>query len=401
MKYKKLISLIASASVLCSSLAFAAAVRFDPYSVVEIPDRRKPNDIFFEDFTSVEEGFLPSSTSGQKNDNINVTTASYDIGGGAEKNCLVIDDLNHAAAYSGGQATVSVGNQTGLIGVEIRYKYLPSETSNWASFEMQFKDLAGKQISRTCVASGNGTTHFNYGGPGTYALEATRIVHDGWYTLTYVLDLDEKRLDGMLTNETTGVVTQTLNSEYYQDGGNNLTNLNFVASYYGGTYVIDYIRVTKETGRMEESETVDNIEKGRPAETVAKPVSHAVKEKVNITLDGKYKYTTKNPVVEGEAVLVTAKNVASIFNLSYYMTVDGAVIKSDKNLYTIAPDGSGIKKNKNPMSLSASCKAEDKQVFIPIGDIAEDLGYEYSYNSETNTVEIKTVVAEETEKEAE
>ena len=97
--------------------------------------------------------------------------------------------------------------------------------------------------------------------------------------------------------------------------------------------------------------------------------------------------------------LLTAKNIASIFNLGYYITTDGAVIQSGDIKFTVAKDGSGIKKGKNAMTLSADCIAEDKQVFIPIKDIAEALGYECTYDAETNTVVI-TSAADDAEKEA-
>lgn len=400
-KLKKFISIIASASLICSASAFAAAVRIDPKSVVEIPNRSKANDVFYEDFTSVEEGTVPSSASSTSGSDGYVTTASHDIGGGVTKNCYEIADTNHNAAYGGPNGTISVGTQSGgILGVEIRYKYVPTGSSDWASFEIRFLDSAGKQFSRTVVASANGTTNFNYGGTGNAALEKTRIAHDTWYTLNYIIDFDEQRLDAMLKNEGTGVITQVSDSEYYSEtGSKNLKSLNFVASYYGGTYVIDYVRVSKESERMGTMETDLNIQKGRPAEYTAKPVTHAVAEKTNITLDGKYKYTTKDPKVEGEAVLVTAKNIASIFNLGYYITADGAVIQSGDTKFTVAKDGSGIKKGNTAMKLSADCTAEDKQVFIPIKDIAEAIGYECTYDAETNTVVITSAV-DDAEKEA-
>lgn len=405
MKFKRTISLLSAAALICSSAAFAAAVRFDPYSVDEIPDRRKPNDIFFQDFTSVDEGTLPSGVTGSSNSVSYVTTDSHNIGGGAEKNCLVIHDGDDAAAYSGTTGSISFGAQTGLVGAEIRYKYIPTDKSNWASCEMQFFDSANKMFSRTIVGSGNGYTTFNAGGPGNYTLEGAAITKDGWYTLSYIIDFDNKRIDAMLKNETTGALTWTMDSEYYSaTDSTNISRINISPSYYGGTYVVDYVRITKESSRLEIF-AEDNIQKGIPERTVyiAAPVSHAVAKKTNITLDGKFKYTTKNPKVEGENVLVTAKNAASIFNLGYYMTPDGAVIQSGDTKFTVAQDGSGIKNGANSMKLSAECIADDKQVFIPIKDIAEALGYSCSYDAETNTVVITSAAADtaDEEKEAE
>ena len=100
MKLKRITSLIAAASLICSASAFAAAVRIDPKSIVEIPDRSKPGDVVFEDFTSVDEGSLPAGASGGSGSGY-VTTEAHNIGGGVTKNCYVIADTDDAAAYSG------------------------------------------------------------------------------------------------------------------------------------------------------------------------------------------------------------------------------------------------------------------------------------------------------------
>lgn len=398
MKLKKLMSFIAAAALICSSSAFAVAVRIDPKSTVELPSRNRPNDVYFEEFTSVGEGEMPAGVSGGEGTYGYVTTALHNIGGGATKNCLEIVDTDDAAAYNGVSSGVSFPAQTGLVGAEIRYKYIPSEESNWLSFEILYVDSAGKMFSRTVVASANGSTHFNYGGTGTTQMEMERITHDGWYTLKYIIDFDQQKIDAMLTNETTGKVSQVFDSDYYSTTNSiNLAGINFVANYYGGTYVVDYIRISKETERMEMIETELNIQKGIPERTtyITAPVSHAVADKINITLDGKFKYTTKNPKLQGEDVLVTAKNVASIFNLGYYMTEEGAVMQSGDKKFVVALDGSGIKNDGDSMSLSAQCIAEDNQVFIPIKDIAESLGYSCTYNAESNTVVIESAANSE------
>ena len=103
-------------------------------------------------------------------------------------------------------------------------------------------------------------------------------------------------------------------------------------------------------------------------------------------MDGKYKFTTKAPKVMDGNVLVTAKNVASFFNLAYAVTDSGEVIKTDSQEYTVTEDG--IKKDSSAMKLSAKPVKDGAEIFIPIGDIAKELGYEYSYDATANVVTI-------------
>lgn len=406
MKFRKITSFILAVSIMCSFSAFADGVKTDTKSTVKLLDRTQGNDILFDDFSTTDEGDTPLIFSPTDGVFGYTGSALYDIGGGITKNCFVMVDKDHGDNYNGVRSLLSFPKQTGgLVGFEVRYKYI-SDESNCSSFMFSFYDDQNRMFTRTGIASRSGVTAFNFGGAGSLPLENAMITKDIWYVLKYVFDFENCRLYISHTNEATGKVTQLFNQIYYDinnQTSNNLAQIVFSQEFNGGTFVFDYVRLTKEAEVMQKYEPEVNLsdeEKGRPAEYVAKPVSHAVKGKTNITLDGKYKYTTKNPKVIGENILVPAWNVASIFNLGYYMTTDGGVIQNGETKFIIAKDGSGVKYNGSKMNLSAYCVSEEGLVFIPIKDIAESIGYECYYNADTNTVEI-TSKATALEEEAE
>lgn len=397
MKIKRLISFIVAILLMCTSAAFAVAVRINPIFVVELPSREKPNDVIFEDFSRTEEGGTPAIFKSVSTDNGYTSSATYDIGGGVEKVCFELVDTDHSEAYNGPTTDLLIPRQAGgLVSFEMRYKYVDkSAQSDTCSMTVVFYDDTNKTLETLAITSKTGNHDVNHGNATKERLEYTKMKTDTWYTLKYLFDFENHKLDVSLLNEGTGVLTQAFDKPFNAKiESDNLARIRLKMQVYGGAYVFDYVRLSREEERMAPE---DDSGKGCPAQYIKKPVSHAVDGKINIKLDGKFKYTTKNPKIDGENVLVTAKNIASIFNLNYFMTVSGAVIKSEDVVLTIATDGSGIKNNGSDMNLSASCISEDKQVFVPIKDVVEALGYNCRFDAETNTVLITTPVEEEGE----
>ena len=109
---------------------------------------------------------------------------------------------------------------------------------------------------------------------------------------------------------------------------------------------------------------------------------------MNIKYNDRYMFTTQAPVISGEEVLVTAKNLATMFNMAYQRSVDGYTIKNAANEITFAVDGASAKKNGDKLELSAACKIKGTQIFVPVSDVAKALGLSYSFDKENNEVVI-------------
>ena len=358
MKLKRFVGILAAIAVIASSsTGFAATWRHSRKGQAKLPDRGGKNDYFFEDFSGTEPGTMPAGMTGGSNSNGYITTEVTDIGGGVMKNCFKLVD-----------------------------------ESQWSSFVFAWYSPEG-MISRTACASGNGTINFNYGGQDSTKVTPENVKHDNWYTLRTVVDFDLALMDAEFTDDSTKETMQLLDKQFYSAGTfSNLSKIEIRSSEYGGSWYIDYIRVYKAPARFEEK--IVDVKKGSAEpDKVPGPKTYATAGRTNILMDGKYKFTTKAPKVMDGNVLVTAKNVASFFNLAYAVTDSGEVIKTDSAEYTVTEDG--IKKDSSAMMLSASPVKDGAEIFIPIGDIAKELGYEYSYDAAANVVTINKPAEEE------
>lgn len=394
---KRIISLICVFILAASCCANAAALRKDIKQAGAGLNRSKKNDISFFDFSGT--GFPPGFTAGSGNGEVYLDT--YEVLPKQKKNCLVINDKSHDNTYSGIATSISTGTLTGLVGVEIRYMYDydPETTSTYGSFIMGLHDSANKMISRHVIASVNGSSQFNYGGPSGRDVESTKIASNTWYTIKWVLDLDEKKMDFSFLNEKNGSKVILYDADWYEsDAGKNLARIGLSSSMYGGKYVFDYVRVSRESSRMaEDVEDTDDSRaddgKGTESEKVAPPSSVAADGRININLDGIYKFTTQAPYEKDGKVMVTAKNLASFFKMGYVKDGSTCLINTPNGILMIK-DGGAALGDKN-VTLASEEKGE--QIFISVEDLcAAAGGYDCSYDSAAKTVNITAVKAEDT-----
>ena len=397
MKLKRLVSIIAAVSVIAaSSTAFAATWRHSKKNQTVLPNRGGKNDLYYQDFSGVAAGTLPAGVTGGSNANGSISTGITNIGGGVMKNCFMLDDTSHQMGVgSTPSSAISLPGYKGMVGIDIRFKYVPNAPeSKYSSFVIAWYAPEG-MISRTVCASGNGSLNFNYGGQDSTKITDGAVKQDTWYTLRTVVDFDLQLMDMEILDESTKQYTQLFDTLFYSAGQfSNLSKIDFRSSEYGGTWYVDYIRVYKATEGFEER--IPDVKKGSAEpDKVPGPKTSAVKGRTNILMDGRYKFTTKAPKVSNGQVLVTAKNVASFFNLAYEVTDNGEIIKTDSEEYIVASDASGIKKGSSAMKLSATPVKDGTEIFIPIGDIAKELGYEYSYDAAANVITINKIAQEE------
>ncbi len=391
---KKILSLLLAFALVLSffTIANAEPMRKDPKAVVKKsgPVRSATTDALFEDFTEVDKGKLPKTVIPGAT---NVYTEQYEVLPGYTKNCLVLDDISFDKRYSGVDATINFPAQKGITEITVRYKYLKPDECTHCSFVIGLNSGKGL-ISRVAVASSDGRTRFNYGYEDEALMEGVIINHDAWYTLTYIIDFNPENegahIDATLWNETTGN-RNVLLQRGYCDSSVSHKNINSVAlqtSMYGGKYVIDYVRVrsVKTTLANSGKDPYADIIKGVPQKKIPIPVSHPVKNKLNITLNGVYKYTSKKPyVAHGGSVMITAKNFAEIFNLGYSRKNGEHIITSGGTKIVLGENEGAISVNGAEVSLNDATIVSGNQLYVPLDALCRAIGADMSYDVNTNT----------------
>lgn len=399
MNFKKITSLVCVFMLFASCCAYGTAMRKDIKQAAGNTNRSRQNDIMFVDFSGTE---LPSGvTAGSGTGKIFLD--NYTVLPKYKKNCLVINDTSYGATYEGLGAKVVTGTLNGLVGVEIRYMYdLEEETGcTYGSFIMGLYDSTGKMISRNVIASINGSTQFNYGGNGGKAMENSKIVANTWYTAKWVVDLDKKEMDFSLLNEGSGIQSMALNSGFYtEDAGNNLARVDLTSSMYGGKYVFDYVRISRESARMGAGADDDaddgraDIGKGTESEKIAAPASKPIDGRINISLDGTYKYTTEAPYEKDGKVMITIKNLAGFLNIGYVRLDGTCMLNTPRGIMIVKTDGSAAL---GDTAIMVTAEEKDGQIFAAAEDICSLIGYDYSYDSTNKCVSLTTRAEESAE----
>lgn len=386
--------LILSLVLGCTTAAFAEALREDTKAKSKTPKRFEDTDVCYEDFTGVETGSLPATISANSPD---IYTEQYEVLPGYTKNCLVVNDKTTDNTYAGIIANYNFGSIKGKKEITIRFKYLPPENpvKPWGSFIFGFYSQKG-MLSRTVVASADGRTHFNYGGMDSTMVEGETLNHDTWYTLTYVIDFNAEDnasfLSAKFFNEgkkTTGMKT---NAYWYEgEGHEDIYRIALQSSMYGGKYIFDYIRIRdgKYISDLEEIDPFADIKKGVEQIRIPAPVNGAVAGRVNITLDGKYKYTTLAPYVAANgSVMVTAKNLADMFGLGYLRSGSQYTVVIDGTKLAFAADSNTAKLGTKSVTLADKAVANGTQLFVPAEVICNAVGYDCTYDAATQTLSI-------------
>ncbi len=381
MNFKKIVSLICAFSIISSFNCFAAALRTDPELKVYQYEGKRANDLFFQDFTTLE---LTDT---------GVYTAEYEIGENYSKNCLVLNDEDHSSGYGGVSKDFGIGGQSGLLGVEIRFKYtaVPNTSSTYASMSMQLIGNNNETVSRTTVGSADGKIHFNYGNSSNQQTmdNGTVIVNDTWYTAKWIIDFTSREIDFSLLNEGTGVTTQALVRGFYQaDTANMLNTIRLQTQVYGGRYIYDFVRVSRESDRIEEIEPT--YQKGMPVEKIPNPVAKPEEGRINITVDGVFKYPSAAPyMTEDGAVMVSAKNLAGFIGARYVRLGDTFTITKGDKVITV----DAANKTAKVSGGTAAIKTMEKsgvQLFLSAEEFSKAMGYGCTIDKEQSWVKITT-----------
>lgn len=383
--FKRLTSAAAALAVcLSAGGASAAAIRTRYGREKGTSAASHEGDVYFQDFTGTDEGELPAEilTGGSGG---YVSTEESQTAKKVKKNCLKLVDTDYGAAYNGPSAAISFANQTGLVGMQTRFKYTAEGGCTHSSFNIELRADSNAATRLSCSSSGG---NFGIQASGaTVNLDTGRVASDVWYTLTYVVDLGLMRADAILLNEGTGESFTALDVPFYATSEIPYINQVFyISQYYGGTWTVDYLRIYKADERIE-IEIPDGA-KGVEAEKIASPVSHAVDERINIKVNGKYKYTTALPYEKDGQVMANAKNLAVFLGMSYYRVGNSYTLAGNGHTLVLQKDSGMLTADGKDTALSVSSEAKGYQLFVPVQDICMALDYKYEFDREESTVYI-------------
>ena len=161
-----------------------------------------------------------------------------------------------------------------------------------------------------------------------------------------------------------------------------------------GSWVYDYIKVSKNAERLSDELIYEGIQKGRPVDIISVPDTSPVAKRININVDGRYKYTSLAPYMSGSEVMVTAKNMATFLGLGYYRNEGTYKLEKDGKTFEVAGAGTQAKLNGSNETLPQAAELKGVQLFVPVSSVAKCFGYEYSYDEAAQTVYLKSVQAE-------
>lgn len=368
MKYKRIIAIILSLSM-CRTLAFAEARRIKPPRG-NVADT-EANVLMLEDFTGVGEGELPGNVSGNK-----ITTEKHLVGEKKNKNCLIIKDDITDSSYGGASARIELGEFTGIVGIELRFKLLQLGDKPWNAFGASFfgpEGIEGKLFSGYSVRSvDGGITGRNNGGDNPTLV--TPITLDNWYTVKYVFDFEAQTGDMRLLDEGTGKVYDAKGLTFDRET-KSLNMLALSASVYGGIWIYDYIKITSEKSGIESGA----VQKGCTPILMETPKATISSEKININYEGSLKYTTEKPYLKDGEVMITAKSIADILGLK--LRIENGVCTFSKNEEELV-----FKTENSDPSLRVEIK--NNKCFVPANAFEKLVDCSITFKQEENTLYI-------------
>ena len=390
---KRIISLILAVLLLCPTFAMADATKApkkDYYAKKTSSSSSskklyepRDNDIKLYTFTDAAPGSLPGGITGSGSYGT-VATEEMDVDG-KKKNCLVLTDIDSSTDNNGVKASVDAGGAKGIVGVDFRIKYIPDETSDWVNFVADFRGEKN-YMSRFMIHSTTGILRFNNTGAHNTGFE--KIAHDTWYTINYTINTETGYVDAMFTNEATGNNVTIFDADHLNKS-EVFNNISMETLRYSGKVVFDYIRIYQAENMLSQREMDLNIEKGTTQIRVPAPAAKPVEGRINIMVDGEYKYTTLKPYVSQTGnVMATAKNLALMFDLKYSREGSLYTMENDTTKIVIDMASGTAQVNGKNAAIKEPAVLEGLQVYVPVESVASILDLEYSYDDAKKLVTI-------------
>ncbi|MBR4893313.1 MAG: copper amine oxidase N-terminal domain-containing protein [Clostridia bacterium] len=361
------------------------------------------NDIFFEDFTSYEEGAIPSCFTTVYADAANpIEVAEYEVSEGKKKNVLKMVDTT-----STNYVDIAVPKVDGAVTFEVRIKFKPTTTPGYG-FIMEFQENGVNAFRIIKFSAANDSLCFvNSAGNNLFSRGAD--YNNQWFTLKVRIDPETRTTGVILENENFGEAALDLQRAkntwhdkankrvmaYSQQWFNEFTGksvnsirLQSYGSSTSGEYFIDYIKLTKDVP-AEDFEPVKERAESKTVDYVAAPSVRLVPNIINLLYKDEVKYLANPITVVNGRSLVDVNNFASWYGYtvakngtSYELTGDKGTLTFNLNDYSFNVNGVAYTTDVAPSEIKGC-------VYVPVKSFANALGDEVLWQNDPKCVIIK------------
>lgn len=393
---RKITYLLISVAVLCSCFSvsvFADAEKADKNDLSALRTIISPKDIFCDDYTDAVVGSLPSGYSTMNDHAGYVKVAEYDVtfddGTVVRKNCLELDDIYGDTIgqymWAGPGFYRTFKGHGPRIAIEARMMFVEKTTPHFANELYTMSD--NTYVTRWVASNGTGVPTW-YSRVG-FTEELPAFQKGIWYTHRIVIDLENNMAQIRVTAPQLGIDKTYTELGFCDKPAINVEYINkiFYDSQTGdGKMVFDYIKAEADPEDLPGAgEFVHPDELIEPVWCEA-PVEHPVKGKVNLMVDGEYKYIATPMYIEDGVTMIYFKNLVTLFdgkvNADAGVTLNGVSITFNADSKTAIVNG--VEKYMN-----ASALEKDGKLFVPLRFAATEAGFNVGWNGETTTVLIE------------
>ncbi len=393
---------ILTLSLTYSVNSFAWAVRAPRYEDTAGMAKGE-NDIFFEDFTSYEEGAVPTSLAAVSYNAANpIEVGEMEVSEGKKKNVLKMIDTT-ASNY----IDLAVPKVDGAVTFELRIKFKPTTTPGYG-FIMDFKG-GGVNAFRLVKFSAATDTLCYVNSSGNNVFSKGADYNDQWFTVKVRIDPQTRTTGVILENENFGEAALDLQRAkntwydkpnkrvmaYSQQWFNEFTGktvdtirLQTYGSATSGEYYIDYIKLIKDVP-AEDFEPVKERAESKTVDYVAAPSVRLVPNIVNLLYKDEVKYLANPITIINGRSLVDVNNFASWYGYtvakngtSYELTGDKGTLTFNLNDYSFNVNGTAYTTDVAPSEIKGC-------VYIPVKSFANALGDEVLWQNDPKCVIIK------------
>lgn len=393
---KRIIFLLAAVTVLCNGLClngFADAEKTNKTDLSALRTITTPRDIFCDDFTDAEIGSLPSGYSYHNDHCGYVRVVEYDVtlddGTVIRKKCLELDDKygDTLGQYMwAGPGFYRTFKNTGpRVAIEFRVMFLKKTTPYFAH---DFYGMSDNSYIARWV--GEHSTGVPIWWSQVGFTEELPVFQAGiWYTYRIIIDLESDMAQIRITAPQLGISkTYTELGFYNKDAWKaEYVNKIFYNSQTGdGKMVFDYLKVEADPEDLPgagEFVHPENLIEPVWCET---PKEHPVEGKINLKVDGEYKYIATPMYIENGVTMIYFKNLVTLFdgkvNSNSGVNINGADISFSNDSDTAMVNG--IEKKMNAATIE-----KDGKLFVPLRFAADAAGFGVDWDGATTTVLIE------------
>lgn len=377
------------------------------YAVVEERGENKvshktPDDVWFEDFSSCEEGAKPTSFRITESSGQIVEVVTMETPDSKNSNVLKLSDTNTASS----SINLPVPKMQGPVTFKMRFKFRRTLTDGFG-FILNFTGDSGTNAFRIVKFSAENDTFSYVNNAGNNIFTRALNFHDEWFTITVRWDNDLRQTGILFEGESLATQKPDLgrysNNAVYDKNKKNImvysqpwfneftdpevTKLTLAT--YGSTagdYFIDYMKFMKD---VEEFKPVKERAPAKKPELTEDPVARLVPGKVNIVFKGEIKYFGNPVKTINSRTMVDARIFGSWYNMTlkegdegYELTGDGKTISFAKESLEFSLDGAANKTDTPPQVIN-NC------IYIPLRSFCEALGDTVSWSDELSCVTVE------------